>query len=312
MLRTMGVSANDRNSRRGGRWVAAGMAAAAVGVAGTVLVVVLGHRPGRTSSSETSVVSHPGPSPRTDELLTPARQERAVRRVARLGLPVYRGGPRGRYVALTFDDGPGPLTATALRVLGAVGAHATFFVVGSNVARWSALLAQEAALGAVGDHTWSHPYLPHLPHASQMSQLRRGQAAAAQATGRRIELFRPPYGGLDRVIDGEVRRLGMLEVLWSVDSGDSGGADWRGIMRNVRAGLRPGAIILFHENRGETLKALNRLLPEIRSRGFIPVSVPELLALDPPDLAQIRADARSLRTPPGAVDHHGRRRRPPG
>jgi peptidoglycan/xylan/chitin deacetylase (PgdA/CDA1 family) len=195
-------------------------------------------------------------------------------------------------IALTFDDGPGALTATTLRTLRAAHARATFFVVGSRIATWPALPAQEAALGAVGDHTWNHRYLPGLVHDARLAELRRTQTVAARASGHPIELFRPPFGGRNHAIDREAHRLGMLQVLWSVDSGDSGGADWREIITNVRAGLRPGAIILFHENRGQTQKALNRLLPEIRRRGYALVSVPELLALDPPTIAQVRSDAR--------------------
>ena len=86
----------------------------------------------------------------------------------------------------------------------------------------------------------------------------------------------------------------MLEVLWSTDSRDALGANWESILATGKKALRPGEIILFHENRGQTLKALNRLLPELRKRNMVAVSVPELLALDPPSLAQVRADAEKF------------------
>ncbi len=75
--------------------------------------------------------------------------------------------------------------------------------------------------------------------------------------------------------------------MWSVDSGDSLGADWNGIIRNVEAGLHPGAIILMHENRGQTIRALTTLLPELRRRHLRSVSLPELFATDPPSVAQV-------------------------
>ena len=37
--------------------------------------------------------------------------------------------------------------------------------------------------------------------------------------------FRPPYGAHDAKIDAIARRLGLLEILWSIDSRDSEGAD---------------------------------------------------------------------------------------
>ena len=49
--------------------------------------------------------------------------------------------------------------------------------------------------------------------------------------------------------------------MWTQDSQDSLGANYAGIIRNVEAALRPGAIILMHENRGQTIRALTTLLP---------------------------------------------------
>jgi peptidoglycan/xylan/chitin deacetylase (PgdA/CDA1 family) len=84
------------------------------------------------------------------------------------------------------------------------------------------------------------------------------------------------------------RRLGLLEVLWSVDSRDSLGANWAQIIQLVEAGLRPGAIVELHENRGQTIRALTTLLPYLHRRHLRSVSIPELLASDPPSLAQLR------------------------
>jgi peptidoglycan/xylan/chitin deacetylase (PgdA/CDA1 family) len=80
----------------------------------------------------------------------------------------------------------------------------------------------------------------------------------------------------------------MLEILWSTDSADSLGAEWDGIIRNVEAGLHPGAIILMHENRGQTIRALTTLLPELQRRHLRSVSLPELFATDPPSVEQVR------------------------
>lgn len=85
----------------------------------------------------------------------------------------------------------------------------------------------------------------------------------------------------------------MLNVLWSTDSRDSLGANREEILRISKAGVKPGAIILMHENRGQTYWALNRLLPWIKKRGFKVVTVPELIALNPPDLAAVKRRAGS-------------------
>jgi peptidoglycan/xylan/chitin deacetylase (PgdA/CDA1 family) len=199
---------------------------------------------------------------------------------------------------LTFDDGPGPDTAPALRLLRRFGERATFFLVGRNLALWPRLPRAELALGVVGDHTWTHPFLTRLPVAEADTEIARTQRALARATGTPIELFRPPYGFRDPAIDRESRRLGMVDVLWSLDSGDSypaPGASARRIVGKLARFVRPGSIVLLHENRLQTLDALPAVLRGLRARGLRSVTVPELLALDPPSATQLRAGIRGCR-----------------
>jgi len=210
----------------------------------------------------------------------------------RLGLPIYCGAARGRYVALTFDDGPGPATAAALEVLRRFGERATFFLVGRNLARWPGLPRAELRLGVVGDHTWTHPFLTRLATSDMDAEIARTKAALARATGAVVRLFRPPYGFRDAAVDREASRLGMLDVLWSLDSGDSyppPGASAGKIVRTLARRVRPGSIVLMHENLRQTMDALPAVLRRLQARGLRSVTVPELLALDPPSLAQLRA-----------------------
>lgn len=218
----------------------------------------------------------------------------ALGRYIRLGLPVYCGGYNGHYVALTFDDGPGVYTPLALRILRRAHARATFFLVGRNLVRGPDLPTEELALGALGDHTWTHADLPRLPLPKMDAELEHTQTAIADLVHRPVRLFRPPYGAHDRAVDAEARRLGMLEVLWSVDSADSAGASYLQIERLVLRRIRPGSIVLMHENRGQTIRALRYfILPGLRRLGLAPVSVPQLLALDPPARSQLTAKGYS-------------------
>lgn len=208
--------------------------------------------------------------------------------LAQLGLPIFCGGPVGDEVAFTFDDGPGPYTYLALRKLAQAHDRATFFVVGRSMIHFPGWVQREVAVAAIGDHTYQHLYLPELSSAEVRYQLTETARAIERATGRRPVFFRPPYGAHDARVDAIVRRLGLLEVLWSTDSRDSLGANGQGIIRNVKAGLHPGAIILMHENRGQTIRALTTLLPYLQRRHLHSVSLLELLATDPPSVTRIR------------------------
>ena len=107
-------------------------------------------------------------------LVTEAEATAAVQRFVRLGLPVYCGGRLGNFVALTFDDGPGPYTQQTMQILDAGGSRATFFLVGKKLQYWPELPPQEAAMGAIGDHTWDHIPLPNLPPLEQRSEILPG------------------------------------------------------------------------------------------------------------------------------------------
>ncbi len=217
-----------------------------------------------------------------------------VHRLIALGKPIYCAAPRGDEVALTFDDGPGPYTRLMIDKLRKHGLRATFFVVGRNIplvstAGGSSIVREERTIGAVGDHTFTHPLLTALSPSQAEGEIVRTQRALARASGGPVFLFRPPYGAHDARIDAIARAHGLLQILWTVDSRDSLGASYAQIERNVISGLRPGAIVLMHENHGQTVRAMLSVFAALQRRHLRAVSVPQLLRDDPPSLAQVRA-----------------------
>jgi peptidoglycan/xylan/chitin deacetylase (PgdA/CDA1 family) len=230
-----------------------------------------------------------GPAPRfaiTEHSIL-AAEIAAVRRLASYRMPLFCGGTRKRMVALTFDDGPGVYTQYAIKKLSEAHLYATFFLVGKEVIAWPGLAQREKPIAAFGDHTMTHPFLPALPYSQAVEEIAADQRLIERAVDEPVLLFRPPYEGHTAAIDAEVNRLGMVEVLWNVDSADSLGANYRGIEHNVIAGLYPGSIILMHENRGQTIRALEAIFTELRRRRLEAVTVPQLIAEDPPSPAQL-------------------------
>jgi peptidoglycan-N-acetylglucosamine deacetylase len=269
----------------------AGLLALVVGLAAVVVVVASGrpvHRAVNPPPSSAPVTRLPAVASRPRV----RAQLAAVGRLAAYGLPLFCGGRSRRLVALTFDDGPGPYTTLAIKKLREAHLHATFFLVGKQLVAYPGLARREKPVAAVGDHTMTHPFLPALSHAAMVQEIVGARSVIERAAGQPVALFRPPYEAMSPAIDREVKSLGMLEVLWNVDSADSLGADYAGIERNVLAGLRPGAIILMHENRGQTIRALPTIFAALRRDRLRAVTVPELVTEDPPSLAQLRAGGR--------------------
>jgi peptidoglycan/xylan/chitin deacetylase (PgdA/CDA1 family) len=238
----------------------------------------------------TSARSASGAGPRTGTTHSAQDGESAqVRALIALGKPIYCAARRGHEVALTFDDGPGPYTQLMLSKLHKHHVRATFFDVGRNIPRLAQAIREERETGAVGDHTFTHPLLTSLAPAQAEAEIVRTQRALERAAAGPVFLFRPPYGGRDETIDRIARAHGLLEIMWTVDSADSLGAEWTQIESSVIAGLRGGAIILMHENHGQTIRAMLGIFAALARKHLRTVSVAQLLSDDPPSVAQVRA-----------------------
>ncbi len=202
-------------------------------------------------------------------------------------------------VALTFDDGPHPtLTPQLLDFLKVNNIRATFYLIGSRVARYPQLAARIAAEGhEIGNHTWSHPSLFGYSDAGVLSQIDRGNEAIYNATGRLPVTMRPPYGNFyprQRLMLHQTR--GMPTVLWSVDP-----EDWRRpgssvVANRIVSQSHPGAVVLAHDIHGPTIRAMPAAVSGLHSRGFRFVTVSELIGWPRWDRRRVRTTARNQRS----------------
>lgn len=235
------------------------------------------------AATPAALAALPDPVPVRVPLPSAWEQHRAVAAALRRAQPIYCGGSKGNAVALTFDDGPGPYTEQILDDLRLAGAHATFFLVGNRIRYWPQAPRDETTVGALGNHTWSHPALTKMRSWLVWLELLRTQYAVRQDVGWKPRLVRVPYALHDARTDAIARKLGLLEVFWDVDARDDvPNARVADIVRNVERGLRPGAIVILHDIHPWTAAAVPQILAAIEARGLRAVSVPELLALDPP------------------------------
>jgi peptidoglycan/xylan/chitin deacetylase (PgdA/CDA1 family) len=216
---------------------------------------------------------------------------RGAKRLARAFLPeaivVWQGpaeqtvaaGPRGRPVALTFDDGPSELTPAYLEVLERFGARATFFVVGKLCAAHPELVSAIAAGGhELSAHGYTHRRFPSLSRKELRKELTGTASLLPRCSGRR-PLVRPPHGAVSLWSTLTCANAGFTTVLWSHDSGDwcTTRADDVCAAFEDERGLEPGAIVLLHEGQPWTLQALPRVLGRLSEAGHDLVTVGELL-----------------------------------
>ena len=184
--------------------------------------------------------------------------------------PALAGRGRPDHVALTFDDGPDPIsTPHFLDLLDELEARATFFVLGSRVARHPEVAAETAARGhEVAVHGWTHDpqWLPHPQR--DVAELRLAREVIEQTCGTRPTWFRPPFGVLTTGLWRAARRAELRPVLWG-----AWGRDWEEertpaeVQRTVLSTLGGGTTMLLHDTapdgRGDAWRTTLEALPGI-------------------------------------------------
>ncbi|GAB3575455.1 hypothetical protein GCM10027445_37950 [Amycolatopsis endophytica] len=190
--------------------------------------------------------------------------------------PVRTAARPGRFVALTFDDGPDPTyTPQVLDLLEQHGAVATFCMVGTQVRRHPELVAQVVERGMrLCDHTVSHDEeLARRNEARISAEITGTQADLRLAADGDVSIpyFRAPGGNWSETITAIASREGMTSLGWSVDSRDWTLPGTPAIVATVRQAVQPGAVILLHDGGGQrkqTVAALTELLPWLVAQGY--------------------------------------------
>jgi peptidoglycan/xylan/chitin deacetylase (PgdA/CDA1 family) len=251
-----------------------------------VLVPLLLLGCGSHSADRAAVRTAAAPAPKPIGRRTDPPSRAAVSRVLAFTPFVRAGLPRHKLIALTFDDGPSPYTEPLVSELVRLHVPATFFVVGQQLDYFSAGLRDEIRHGfVIGDHTENHPPLNLMSRAAQYFQIHDDAVRIHHFGGGWPDLFRPPYGLFDNRTMAILHRLHMLMVMWSIDPRDWLRPPARLIVARVLAAARPGMIVELHDgggNRSQTVAAIPGIVAGLRRRHYQLVTVPQLLASDPP------------------------------
>ncbi len=184
-------------------------------------------------------------------------------------------------IALTFDDGPDPVyTKKILEVLERCRVKATFFLIGSRVERYPAIVRGIAAAGhELGNHGYSHSRLTTLSQDAVRREISRTQEAVKAAANATPRWFRPPYGSYNKDIQRIAKEEGASTVLWTLNPDDWRSPGEAAIVKRVTAGAKDSAIVLLHV-REQTAVALPAIIEGLVSQGYELVLLSELLAGD--------------------------------
>jgi len=186
---------------------------------------------------------------------------------------VCRGRVGRRKVAFTFDDGPDPVTTSALLdLLRAEDIPAAFFCIGRRVAAHPEIAARIVTEGhLIGNHTYNHSWWTSMMFRPGLTrELSLTQEAIRAATGTAPMYMRPPVGMTNPHYPAVLRRAGLTMVGWDVRSMDT---RWEPgeVIEQVLSKARDGSIILLHD--GNTtpqrlLPIVRGIIDGLRERGF--------------------------------------------
>ena len=129
----------------------------------------------------------------------------------------------------------------------------------------------------LGTHSRTHSYMSKLTKEEIIDELRTSCAAIERITGKKVELFRPPYGDYDNLLIDTAKELNLHTIQWDVDSLDWKNLSGTEIAMRVINGTKNGSIILCHNNGLHTAESLSLIFSTLKNRGYQFVPISELI-----------------------------------
>lgn len=190
-------------------------------------------------------------------------------------------------VAITFDDGPHlKNTDDIVNIFSKYNAHATFFMLGSNVVKYPDVVKRVYDAGhEIGIHTWNHKELTKLSSDEVKNEVNNTATEIEKITGKRPTLVRPPYGSINENVKNSIDNP---LILWNIDSLDWKSRDKEKIVPLVLNDVQDGDIILLHDIHSTTIPAVEEILKYLIENDYQVITVSQMLSAKGYDLTKTR------------------------
>lgn len=194
-------------------------------------------------------------------------------------LPIYCVKTDEVKVALTFDAAWGAdKTEQIMEVLKRYDAGATFFLVEFWVKEYPEMVKKISENGfEIGTHSSTHPKMSTLSREKVDSELKTSKKAIEDLTGKKVQVFRPPFGDYNNALIEIAQENELFTIQWDVDSLDWKGLGSKEILQRVEKRAKNGSIILFHNNSDNIVDGLTLVCDMLKNRGFKFVAVSDLI-----------------------------------
>lgn len=196
--------------------------------------------------------------------------------------PIYSVDTQDKKVAISFDACWGAeYTRPILDILKKYDVKTTFFLVNIWINDYPELVRTIAEEGhEIGLHSATHPDFAKLSEAQMVKELQDNYDAIVEVSGFKPILFRPPFGSYNNTLIQVCERMGLHVIQWDVDSLDWKDLSAAEIHRRVVQGVKPGSIVLFHNNGKHTAAALPGIIESLQREGYEIVPISQLIYLE--------------------------------
>lgn len=194
-------------------------------------------------------------------------------------LPIYAVETEEKKIAISFDCAWGvDYTDKLLDIMEKNDVRCTFFAVEFWVKKYPEYVNKIVNAGhEMGTHSRTHSYMSKQSEAEIRDELTTSSAAIEKLTGKKVTLFRPPYGDYDNLLIDTCFDMGIFPIQWDVDSLDWKNLSGTEIALRIINGAKNGSIILCHNNGLHTAEALPMIFSTLKNRGFEFVPIGELI-----------------------------------
>lgn len=197
-------------------------------------------------------------------------------------IPIYCVDRQDKKISISFDCAWGTdHTDDILSELERNDVIATWFMAEFWTTKYPEFVKKIDEAGhEIGTHSSTHSYMSKLGRAEIESELASSSEAITSITGKKVELFRPPYGDYDDELIDTAESEGYYVIQWDVDSLDWKDLSAGDIALRIINKVKPGSIILMHNDGKHTSEALPMIFSTLKNSGYEFVPIGDLIYRD--------------------------------
>lgn len=154
----------------------------------------------------------------------------------------------------------------------------TFFMVGEWVDKYPEAVKKISDHGhEIGNHSDTHPHVNQMTFEKNQEQIKQCADKIEKLTGKRSVLYRGPYGEYNDIVIKAAESQNHRTIQWSLDTLDYKGLTEGQMWDRLKDKIKPGDIILMHNGTEHTAEALDRIIYNIKEKGYEIVPVSKLI-----------------------------------